>query len=69
MYGGGERCIQDFDRESEERIPLGRPRIYKRWDRAGARTEFNWLRIRTGGILCECGNEHSGYIKCREFLD
>jgi hypothetical protein len=27
------------------------------------------LRTGTGGRLCECGNELSGSIKCREFLD
>jgi hypothetical protein len=30
MYGGKERCIQDFGRETEGRRPLGRPR--RRWD-------------------------------------
>jgi hypothetical protein len=33
----------------------------------GALNGSSWLRIRTG--TCECGNEHSGSIKCGEFLD
>jgi hypothetical protein len=27
-----------------------------------------WLRIGTGAEFCECGNEPSGSIKCRNFL-
>jgi hypothetical protein len=29
----------------------------------------SWLSIETVGGTCECGNELSGSIKCREFLD
>ena len=32
-------------------------------------TGFNWLRIGKDGDSCECGNERTGSIKCREFLD
>ena len=32
----------------------------------GVWTGSSWLRIGTG---CECVNELSGFIKCREFLD
>jgi hypothetical protein len=37
----------------------------------GATTGLIWLRIGAGGRLglCECSNEPSGSIKCREFLD
>jgi hypothetical protein len=31
----------------------------------GVWTGSNWLRIGTG----ECGNEPSGFVTCREFLD
>jgi hypothetical protein len=31
-------------------------------------TGLMWLRIGAGGSW-ECGNEQSGYIKCREFLN
>ena len=32
-------------------------------------TGWSWLRIETGGGACEYGNELSGSIKFREFLD
>jgi hypothetical protein len=36
----------------------------------GAWTGLTWLRRGIGGgLLCECGNESSGSIKCGEFLD
>jgi hypothetical protein len=38
--------------------------VFKKQD-VGVWTRFSWLRIETGG----CGNEPSGSIKCREFLD
>jgi len=41
--------------------------ILRKWDEE-AWTGLNWLRIGTGGS-CECGNEPSGSIICREFLD
>jgi len=28
-----------------------------------------WLRIGSGAVSCERGNEHSGSVKCVEFLD
>jgi hypothetical protein len=28
-----------------------------------------WLRIKTGVVSCEYGNEHSYSIKCGEFLE
>jgi hypothetical protein len=39
-------------------------RIFRKWD-VGAWTGSIWLRMGTG----EYGNESSGSIKCREFLD
>ena len=35
----------------------------------GIWTGLGWPRIETGGGCCECGNEHSGSVKCGEFLD
>jgi len=32
-------------------------------------TGLTWLKIGTGSGFCECGDEHSGSIKCGEFLD
>jgi hypothetical protein len=29
----------------------------------------DWIRIGTGGGLCESGHEPMGSIKCRKFLD
>jgi hypothetical protein len=43
-------------------------RIFSKWD-VEVWTGLSWLRIQTGGGTCECGNEPSGSIKCREFLD
>jgi hypothetical protein len=42
--------------------------IIRKWD-VRALTGSMWLRIRTVGGTCECGNEHSGSIKCGEFVD
>jgi hypothetical protein len=43
--------------------------IFRGWD-VGVWTGVDWLRIEKGGTgNCECGNEPSGSIKCREFLD
>ena len=42
-------------------------RIFKKWD--GAWTGLFWLRVGTGAVSCECGNETSDSIKCGEFLD
>jgi len=73
----GERRGVYRSRNLRERDHLGDPgvdgRIILRWilrkwdvgyglDRAGS----GWEQV-VG--ICECGNEHSGSIKCREFLD
>jgi len=42
--------------------------IVSKWD-VGVWTGSSWLRIGTGGGICECGNEPSGSIKCGEFID
>jgi hypothetical protein len=42
--------------------------IFNKWD-GKAWIGLIWLRIGTGWGACECGNEHSGSIKCGEFLD
>jgi len=63
--------------KTEGKRPLGRPRldgriilrwIFKKWD-VGAWNGLIWLRIRTDGGTCECGNKSSVSIKCGEFLD
>jgi hypothetical protein len=35
----------------------------------GVWTGLSWLRIETVACTCECCNEPSGSIKCREFFD
>ena len=76
MYGEEERCIQGFGWETggkeatwetgvDGRIIL--KRIYEKLD--GAWTGLIWLRIKTLGGSCECGNEPSGSVKCRKFLE
>jgi hypothetical protein len=42
--------------------------IFRKWN-VGVWTRLSWLRIGTGGGTFEFGNEHSGSIKCGEFLD
>jgi hypothetical protein len=42
--------------------------IFRKWD-GGTWTGLIRLRIWTGGGLYESGDEPSGSIKCREFLD
>jgi hypothetical protein len=42
--------------------------IFRKWD-VRIWTGLMWLRIETGDGTCECSNEHSGSIKCGEFLD
>ena len=47
-------------------ILLGR--ISRRLD-VGIWTGLDWPRVETGADVFECGNEPSGSVKCREFLD
>jgi len=53
--------------------PGGDGRIILRWMLwkcdMGAWTGLSWFRIGRGAGSCECGNESSGSIKCRGFLD
>ena len=42
--------------------------ILKKWERV-VETGWSWLRIGQMAGACEYGNELSGSIKCREFLD
>jgi hypothetical protein len=62
----------------EGRRPLERPS--RRWKDnikvdlrevgwGGAWTGSIWLRIGAVVGCCECGNEHSGFIKCGEYPD
>jgi hypothetical protein len=43
-------------------------RFFKKWD-GDVLTRVIGLRIGTGDVVCECGNEPSGSIKFGEFLD
>jgi hypothetical protein len=61
----------------EGKRPLGEPGldgrivlrwICRKWD-VRVWTGSSCLRIGTSGDSCECGNEHSGSIKCGVFLD
>jgi len=68
-YGGEERSIQGFS-EPEGKSSLGRPRrrwMLRKWegDMDGIYLAYSRDRWRS----CGCGNEPSGSIKCREFLD
>jgi len=62
----------------EGKRQLGRPS--HRWEdnikmdlqEVGCRVAWSgliWLKIGAGGRLCECCNEPSSSIKCREFFD
>jgi hypothetical protein len=42
--------------------------IFRKWGVDELWAGSMWLRIRTGGGTCECGNEPSGSINCGEFL-
>ena len=42
--------------------------ISRKWG-VGIWTGLCWPRIETGADAYECGNETSGSVKCREFLD
>ena len=42
--------------------------IFRKWEGVVG-TGWSWLRIGTGGGTCEYGDEPSGSVKCREFLD
>jgi hypothetical protein len=73
---GEERGIyRVLVRKPEGKRPLGRPR--RRWEdnikiifRKGM-WEHGLARAGSGQLAgtCECGNEHSGSIKCGDFFD
>jgi len=73
--GRGEACTGFRWGHLKERDRLGDPGVdgriilrwfFRKWD-VGVWTGSNWLRVRTG--TCECGDEPSVYMECREFLD
>jgi hypothetical protein len=77
-YGEEERRVHSFGVGNlRERDHLGDPGVdgwkILRWSfgkwYVGVRTGSSWLRTGTEARTCECGNEPSGSIKCREFLD
>jgi hypothetical protein len=74
-YGawGGEACTGFWWGNLWERDHLGDPGvdgriilrwIFRKWNVGGV----DWIELAQAGT-CECGNEHSGAIKCGEFLD
>jgi hypothetical protein len=78
MYGGQERWVQGFGggkvRGRDHLEDLGVDRkivlkwIFKKWDGEHG-LDFSgsgWGQVAGAG---ECGNEHSGSIKCEEILD
>jgi len=42
--------------------------VFRKWD-VGVWTGSSWVRIGTVAGTCECGNESSDSITCRDFLD
>jgi hypothetical protein len=78
MYGGEERCIQDFGGRPEWGRPCGRPR--HRWEDiikmdlqevGWGGHGLGWSGSGQGQVVssCECGNEPSGSTEYGEFLD
>jgi hypothetical protein len=67
-----ERFIQGFGWKPEGKRLLGRPR--RRWEN-NVKMDLqevgcwvmDWFGLVAG--ICGCGNEPSGFIKCREFRD
>jgi hypothetical protein len=76
-YGGEESCIQALGGGLDGKRPLGKPthrrevNIKLDLQEKGrvAWTRLMWLKIRTGGGFCKCGDEHLGSIKYGECLD
>jgi hypothetical protein len=76
-YGEKRGAYRILVGRPEGRRPLGRPR--RRWednikmDLHDVGWGMNWIELAQDRDrwrdLCECGNEPSGSIKCREFLD
>jgi len=77
MYGiWGSDVHRVLMGKPEEKRPLRRPR--HRWEdnikmdlqEVGC-GDMDWIKVAWDWVAgtCECGNEPSGSIKCREFLD
>ena len=72
---GEERGVYSFlVGKPEGKMSLGRPR--HRWeDNISIDLQevgcggMDWIELAQDRDTCECGNEHSGSIKCEEFLD
>jgi len=62
---GSHRFLVGDQREGERLILEWN---FKKWD-GDARNGLFWHRMGTDGALCKHGNEHSGSIKCGEFLE
>jgi len=65
LVGKPEEKVHSEDQGVNGRIILRR--IFRKWD-VRAWTGSCWLRIRTGGATCGCGNEPSVSKKCGNFL-
>jgi hypothetical protein len=75
--GDRKDAYRDLVGKSEGRTSLGRPRL--RWEvnikmniqAVGLRYGLNWFGSGHGQVAgsCVCGDEPSGYIKCRQFFD
>jgi hypothetical protein len=60
----GKRPLERRRRRWEDDIKMDLQELgYGGW------TGLCWFSVGTGGGHCECGNKHSGSIKCGEFLD
>ena len=66
LVGKPEERVHFEDPSVDGRIILRK--MFRKLD-VRAWTGSSWLRIKTGGVTCECGNEPSGSMKCGEFLD
>jgi hypothetical protein len=60
----GKRPLRRPTHRWGDNIKIGRKEVG-----CGVWTGLSWLRIGTGTGICESGNEPSGSIKCREFID
>jgi hypothetical protein len=56
-------------REGRRPLGLNRRIILRRTLKTGCGSVERWLKIRTSGEKCEHGNEPSGFIKGKEFIE
>jgi hypothetical protein len=75
-YGRYERCIQGFGGETSGKETTWKTQAQKGrkyYNGSSTRGVMDWIDNGSGqgqvAGSCECGNEPSGSIKCREFLN